>query len=89
MRSQWWNDIGSAQNNYTSLFTVTATEDSITSVPKASGDNRAYYSKVMYDIDSDTHYEYTFEAKNTNPKGYAGVIFAYDTAGVLPYFAPS
>ena len=87
MRAQWWNDIGSAQNNYTSLFNVTATENSITSTPKSNGDNRAYYSTEMYTIDSATLYEYTFEAKNNRATGYAGVIFAYDTTGVLPYFA--
>ena len=87
MKSQWWNDVSNQQNDYTSVYNVTATDNSLSSKPKSGGENRAYYSTEMYTIDSTTHYEYTFEAKNNRAKGYAGVIFAYDTAGLLPYFA--
>ena len=41
----------------------------------------------MYTINDNTHYEYTFEAKNNRVSGYTGVIFAYDVAAKLPYFA--
>ena len=97
MRSQWWTDIGQAKNDYNSKFTVTAMENSITSVPNDEGadDNwaddtwpdRSYFSTKMYTITSDTKYEYTFEAKNNREGGYAGVIFAYDIDGHFPYFA--
>ena len=87
MRSQWWNDIGKAQNNYTSLFTVTATDTALNSAPKGEADNRSYFSTKMYNITSSTRYEYTFEAKNDRAGGYVGVIFAYDVNGKLPYFA--
>ena len=87
MRAQWWNDIGNAQNNYTSLFKVTATENSLSSTPIGNGDNRTYYSTTMFDITNSTNYEYTFEAKNNRYGGYAGVIFAYDISKNLPYFA--
>ena len=87
MRSQWWNDIGKAQNNYTSLFTVTATDTALNSAPKGEADNRSYFSTKMYNITSSTRYEYTFEAKNDRAGGYVGVVFAYDVNGKLPYFA--
>ena len=87
MRSQWWNDIGKAQNNYTSLFTVTATDTALNSAPKGEADNRSYFSTRMYNITSTTSYEYTFEAKNDRAGGYVGVVFAYDVNGKLPYFA--
>ena len=87
MRAQWWNDIGKAQNNYTSLFTVTATDTALNSAPKGEADNRSYFSTKMYNITSSTRYEYTFEAKNDRAGGYVGVIFAYDVNGKLPYFA--
>ena len=87
MRSQWLNDIGQFQNNYTSIFNVTATEKSLTSAPKSVGDERLYFSTKMYNITSDTRYEYTFEAKNDRAGGYAGVIFAYDINGKFPYLA--
>ena len=87
MRAQWWNDISKAQNNYTSLFTVTATDTALNSAPKGEADNRSYFSTKMYNITSSTKYEYTFEAKNDRAGGYVGVIFAYDVNGKLPYFA--
>ena len=87
MRAQWWNDIGKAQNNYTSLFTVTATDTALNSAPKGEADNRSYFSTKMYNITSTTSYEYTFEAKNDRAGGYVGVVFAYDVNGKLPYFA--
>ena len=87
MRSQWLNDIGQFQNDYTSKFTVTATENAITSAPKGDGDDRSYFSTKMYNITSSTRYEYTFEAKNNRAHRYAGVIFAYDMNGKFPYFA--
>ena len=87
MRSQWLNDIGQFQNDYTSKFTVTATETALTSAPKDKGDDRSYFSTKMYNITSSTRYEYTFEAKNNRAYRYAGVIFAYDINGKFPYFA--
>ena len=87
MRSQWWNDIGQAKNDYTSQFTVTATEKKLTSVPNDKGADRSYFSTKMYNITSSTKYEYTFEAKNNIAGDYAGVIFAYDIDRHFPYFA--
>ena len=87
MRSQWLNDIGQFQNDYTSKFTVTATDTELTSAPKDKGDDRLYFSTKMYEITSDTSYEYTFEAKNDRAGYYAGVIFAYDITGKFPYLA--
>ena len=87
MRSQWLTDIGQFQNDYDSKFTVTATDTELISVPKGGGDDRLYYSTKMYEITSDTSYEYTFEAKNDRAGYYAGVIFAYDITGKFPYLA--
>lgn len=86
LRSQWWKDSGSGQNNYLKLYTVTATENLLSSEPIGDADNRTYYSKVMYDITADTYYEYTFKAKNNRATGYAGVMYAYDVNGTMPYF---
>ena len=87
MRSQWLYDISYSLNNYTSLFNVTATEKELTSAPKDKGDDRSYFSTKMYNITSNTRYEYTFEAKNNRAGGYAGVMLAYDVNGLYPYFA--
>ena len=93
MRSQWKDDIGQAQNDYDSKFTVTAIDTELTSAPndKEYKENkvadRTYFSTKMYEITSDTWYEYTFEAKNNLARGYAGVIFAYDINEHFPYFA--
>ena len=87
MRSQWWTDIGQSQNDYDSKFTVTATDTELISVPNDEGAERSYFSTKMYEITSDTSYEYTFEAKNYRAGGYAGVIFAYDINEHFPYFA--
>ena len=87
MRSQWWTDIGQAQNDYDSKFTVKATDTELTSAPNDKGADRTYFSTKMYEITSDTRYEYTFEAKNNLARGYAGVIFAYDITGKFPYLA--
>lgn len=78
MQSQWWNDDTAKQNNYDRLYTVTVTENSISSAPKGDADNRSYYAKKMFTITADTYYEYTFSVKNNRAKGYAGVLFAYD-----------
>ena len=87
MRSQWLYDISYSLDNYTSLFDVTATEKELTSKAKNGGDDRSYFSTKMYEITSDTRYEYTFEAKNNSAGGYAGVMLAYDVNGLYPYFA--
>ena len=88
MKSQWYNDLD--QNDYTSKFTVTATETQIASEKIGNGDTRSYYSTDMFAITETTYYEYVFEAKNNdkNHTGYAGVIFAYKTTGdyQMPYF---
>ena len=86
LRSQWWNDNSAGQNKYLNLYDVTVTENSLTSAPKGDGDNLTYYSKVMYEINENTYYEYTFSAKNNRATGYAGVMFAYDTEGTNTYF---
>ena len=78
MQAQWWNDDTAKQNNYDRLYTVTVTENSISSAPKGDADNRSYYAKKMFTITADTYYEYTFSVKNNRAKGYAGVLFAYD-----------
>ena len=87
MRSQWLTDISQFQNDYDSKFNITATDTELTSEPKGGGDDRLYYSTKMYEITSDTRYEYTFEAKNDRAGYYAGVIFAYDITGKFPYLA--
>ena len=85
LRSQWWNDAGEGQNKYLKCFDVTITENFLSSAAKDS-DNLTYYTRRMYDITESTYYEYTFEAKNMRSGGYAGVMFAYDTNGTMPYF---
>lgn len=85
LRSQWWNDASEKENNYLKLYKVIVTENSLSSEP-INSDNRSYYTKRMYDITESTYYEYTFEAKNNRAKGYAGIMFAYDTNGTMPYF---
>lgn len=87
LRSQWWNDNGEGQNNYaSSLYNVTVTDSLLSSSPKKDGDNKTYYSRTMFALSADTYYEYTFEAKNNRPTGYAGIMFAYDTVGTNTYF---
>lgn len=85
LRSQWWNNAGEDQNKYLKCFDVTITENFLSSAAKDS-DNLTYYTRRMYDITESTYYEYTFEAKNMRSGGYAGVMFAYDTNGTMPYF---
>ena len=85
LRSQWWNDAGEGQNKYLKCFDVTITENFLSSAAKDS-DNLTYYTRRMYDITESTYYEYTFEAKNMRSGGYAGIMFAYDTNGTMPYF---
>ena len=85
LRSQWWNNAGEDQNKYLKCFDVTITENFLSSAAKDS-DNLTYYTRRMYDITESTYYEYTFEAKNVRSGGYAGIMFAYDTNGTMPYF---
>ena len=80
METRWVYD--PEKSNYEDHYTVTATENSITSVAKdTSKDNLhlSYYSRTMFKITENTYYEYDFKAKNfhDNPTGYAGVVFAY------------
>ena len=79
--SYWYNE---KKNDMSSNFTVTKTANSITSTAKSGCERRAYYSKEMYEITSDTKYEYVFQAKNNRDYGYCGVIFAH--ANNLAYF---
>ena len=80
METRWVYD--PEKSNYEDHYTVTATENSITSVAKdTNADNLhlSYYSRTMFKITENTYYEYDFKAKNfhDNPTGYAGVVFAY------------
>ena len=86
MRGQWWYHQTDAENKYHKIYNIITTENSLSSTPKGDGDNHTYYSKVMFDITADTYYEYTFKAKNNRPKGYAGVMFAFDTSTTNTYF---
>lgn len=87
LRSQWWNDASEGQNQWLDMFDVTATSNSLVNTPNAGeGGNFSYYTRVKYALTETTYYEYTFEAKNDRAGGYAGVIFAYDENGTMPYF---
>jgi hypothetical protein len=86
LRSQWWNDAAEGQNIYLNKYTVEATANSLSSTAKGDGDNHTYYSRVMYEITENTYYEYTFKAKNNQPYGSVGVMFAYDTSATNTHF---
>ena len=66
---------------YENLYNVDATENSITSTAKDTSKEYhiSYYSEDMFKITENTYYEYVFSARNSisNPKGYAGIVFAY------------
>ena len=66
---------------YENLYNVDATENSITSTAKDTSEEYhiSYYSEDMFKITENTYYEYVFSARNSisNPKGYAGIVFAY------------
>lgn len=78
MRAQWAYERQAGQNNFEKFYTVNATETALTLTPKGSGENRSYYSDVMFDITADTEYEYVFMADKTNDNyPDAGVVFAW------------
>ena len=76
MRAQWAYQRNDGQNNFKSKYNVTATETALTLSPIGNGENRSYYSDVMFDITADTYYEYVFMADDTKDVD-AGVIFAW------------
>ena len=77
MRSTWIGNRTAGQNNMADKYDINATETALL-LTKKSGDSRAYFSEVMFDITADTQYEYVFKADKTNDNcGDAGVIFAW------------
>ena len=76
MRSQWAYDRASWQNNMTSKYNVTVTENALTLTAKGNGDHRQYYSDVMFDLTADTNYVYEFEV-NSHSYNDGGAIFAF------------
>ncbi len=77
MRAQWAYERVAAQKNFEQKYKVTATETALLLTP-TGGENRSYYSEVMFDITADTQYEYVFKADKTNDDcADAGVIFAW------------
>ena len=76
MRGQWAYDRTSAQNNFTSKYTVTATETGLSVKDINGGDSRQYYSDIMFEITDSTYFEYIFEVENKNYAD-AGVVFAW------------
>lgn len=77
MRAQWAYERVASQNNFEKKYKVNATETALLLTP-TGGENRSYYSEVMFDITADTQYEYVFKADKTNDDcADAGVIFAW------------
>ena len=77
----WYNE---KKDDISKHYTVTATQNSITSNAKSGNERRTYVAKTRFEITDDTKYEYVFQAKNNRDYGYCGVVFAF--AGGLPYF---
>ena len=77
MRATWIGNRNAKYNNMSSKYNIFATETSLKLTPKG-GDNRAYFSEIMFDITDETQYEYVFMADKTNDDcADAGVVFAW------------
>lgn len=78
MRATWIGNRSAEYNNMSSRYNIFATETSLKLSPINSGDNRAYFSEIMFDITDETQYEYVFMADETNDDcADAGVVFAW------------
>ena len=82
MRAQWLYDRKPTFNDMPNRYVITATDTALTlnlhteEGMDLDGDHRQYYSELMFNLTSDTHYIYEFEAR---ANGYydGGVIFAF------------